>query len=87
MSIERKLLDELKPRLRGGIVLPEDSGYDDARSVWNAMVDRRPAAIVRCLGTVDVVTCVNFAREHGITLSVKGGGHNIAGLAVCEGGG
>ena len=86
MSIERKLLDELKPRLRGGLLLPEDSGYDEARSVWNAMIDRKPAAIARCLGTVDVTTCVNFARERDIPLSIKGGGHNIAGLAVCDGG-
>ena len=60
--------------------------YDEARSVWNAMIDRRPALIVRCLGTADVVACVNAAREHGLPLSIKGGGHNIAGLAVCDGG-
>ena len=50
------------------------------------MIDRRPALIARCLGVADVVTCVNFAREHGLILSIKGGGHNISGLAVCEGG-
>ena len=86
MSIEQKLLDELKNRLRGVLLAPGEPGYDDARSVWNAMIDRRPAAIARCLGAVDVVSCVNFAREHGLPVSVKGGGHNIAGLAVCEGG-
>jgi FAD/FMN-containing dehydrogenase len=64
----------------------DDTGYDDARSIWNAMIDRRPALIARCLGVADVVTCVNFAREHGVMLSIKGGGHNISGLALCEGG-
>jgi FAD/FMN-containing dehydrogenase len=67
-------------------VLPGEPGYDDARSVWNAMIDKRPAAMVRCLGTADVIACVNFAREQKLPLSIKGGGHNIAGLAVCDGG-
>jgi FAD/FMN-containing dehydrogenase len=80
------VLNQLKGRIRGPLVRPGDPGFDDARSVWNAMIDRRPALIVRCLGVSDVVACVNAAREHGIPLSVKGGGHNIAGLAVCEGG-
>ncbi|HLW47302.1 MAG TPA: FAD-binding oxidoreductase [bacterium] len=76
----------LKARLRGVLLLPADAGYDDARSLWNAMIDRRPAAIVRCLGAGDVVAGIQFARERGIALSIKGGGHNIAGLAVCDGG-
>jgi FAD/FMN-containing dehydrogenase len=67
------------------MLLADDAGYDDARSVWNAMIDRRPGVIVRCLGVADVVACVNFARERGLTLSIKGGGHNIAGLAVSDG--
>ena len=75
----------LKARLRGPLLLPADPGYDEARSLWNAMIDRRPAAIARCLGTADVQACVGFAREHRIALSVKGGGHNIAGLAVADG--
>jgi FAD/FMN-containing dehydrogenase len=78
--------DDLRTRLRGPLMLPGEPGYDDSRSVWNAMIDRRPAAIARCLGTSDVVTCVNAAREQGLALAIKGGGHNIAGLAVCEGG-
>jgi len=80
------VLNHLKGRIRGPLLRPGDPGFDDARSVWNAMIDRRPALIVRCLGVSDVVACVNAAREHGIPLSIKGGGHNIAGLAVCEGG-
>jgi len=84
--IDKADLDSLKPRLRGQLLLPGEPGYDDSRSVWNAMIDKRPAAIVRCLGVADVVTGVNFAREHAIPLSIKGGGHNISGLAVCDDG-
>jgi FAD/FMN-containing dehydrogenase len=85
-AIDSTFLTSLKTRLRGPMLLPADAGYDDSRSLWNAMIDRRPAAIARCLGAADVAACVAFAREHGIALSVKGGGHNIAGLAVAEGG-
>ncbi len=63
-----------------------DDGYDEARTVWNAMIDRRPAVIVRPTGAADVITAVNFAREHDLPVSVKGGGHNIAGRAVCDDG-
>lgn len=77
---------DLKARLRGSVMTPDDAAYDEARSVWNAMIDRRPALVARCLGVADVVACVNFAREAGLTLCIKGGGHNIAGLAVCDGG-
>ena len=80
------VVNHLKGRIRGPLLRPGDPGFDEARSVWNAMIDRRPALIVRCLGVSDVVACVNAAREFGLQLSVKGGGHNIAGLAVCEGG-
>jgi FAD/FMN-containing dehydrogenase len=80
------LTKDLRARVRGPVFGPGDPGYDDARSLWNAMIDRRPAAIVRCLGTSDVIAAVRAARELGLPLSVKGGGHNIAGLAVCEDG-
>jgi FAD/FMN-containing dehydrogenase len=80
------LVNHLKGRIRGPLIRPGDAGFDEARSVWNAMIDRHPALIVRCLGVSDVVACVNAARECGVPLSIKGGGHNIAGLAVCEGG-
>ena len=79
-------LDALSTRLRGVLLAPQQPGYDDSRSIWNAMINRKPALIARCLGVADVVACVNFARQHNLLLSVKGGGHNIAGLAVCEGG-
>ena len=86
VELEGKAVDDLRARLQGALLVPGATGYDEARSIWNAMIDRRPALIARCLGVADVVTCVNFARERGLTLSVKGGGHNIAGLAVADGG-
>jgi FAD/FMN-containing dehydrogenase len=86
IEVDRKAVDDLKARLRGPLLLPGDVGYDDARSIWNAMIDRRPALVARCLGVADVVAGVKFARDHGVALSIKGGGHNIAGLAVCDGG-
>lgn len=79
------IIPDLRARLRGGLLLPSDSGYDDVRAVWNAMIDRRPAAVARCLGVADVIACVQFARENDLLLCVKGGGHNIAGLAVADG--
>lgn len=85
-QFDRTTIDHLRPRLRGPLLAAGDTGYDDARSVWNAMIDRRPGAIARCLGVADILASVQFAREHGLTLSVKGGGHNISGLAVCDGG-
>lgn len=79
-------LQAFRAAFRGPVLRPGEAGYDDARQVWNAMIDRRPALIARCTGTADVVAAVRLAREHGLLSSVKGGGHNIAGLAVCEGG-
>lgn len=79
-------LTTLRAAHRGAILDADDQGYDDARKIWNGMIDRRPALIVRCQGTADVVAALRFVREHGLFCSVKGGGHNIAGLAICEGG-
>jgi FAD/FMN-containing dehydrogenase len=78
--------NELQASLRGKLFQPNDAGYDEARAVWNAMIDRRPAIIVRCAGTADVRASVAFARDHGLTLAVRGGGHNIAGSALCDDG-
>jgi FAD/FMN-containing dehydrogenase len=79
-------LDALKARVRGTVLTEHDEGYGTACRVWNAMIDRRPAIIVRCAGAADVSAAVDFAREAGALLSVRGGGHNIAGSAVCDGG-
>ncbi|HET9229030.1 MAG TPA: FAD-binding oxidoreductase [Thermoanaerobaculia bacterium] len=78
-------IPDLKTRLRGPVLLPGEAGYEEARTVWNAMIDRKPALVVRCLGTADVIACVQFAREHNLLLAIKGGGHNIAGLAIADG--
>src|SRR5690606_13639872 len=85
-QIEAAEIEALAGRLRGTVLLPDNAAYDEARSVWNAMIDRKPGLIVRCLGASDVVQAVRFAREHNLLLSVRGGGHNIAGNAVCDGG-
>jgi FAD/FMN-containing dehydrogenase len=84
--IDTAAIQALRKEFRGPLLGPDDPGYDEARQVWNAMIDRRPALIAQCLGVADVVAGVNFARAQGIPLSIKGGGHNIAGLAVAEGG-
>ena len=78
-------VDGLKVRLKGPVLVPGDAEYDESRTVWNAMIDRKPAIVVRCLGTADVIACVQFARTHDLLLCIKGGGHNIAGLATADG--
>jgi FAD/FMN-containing dehydrogenase len=79
-------VDEFRASLRGALLLPAEPGYDDARRVWNGMIDRRPALIARCRGAADVIAAVNFARTHALLVAVRGGGHNVAGNAVCSGG-
>jgi hypothetical protein len=79
-------IDRFTSKLRGELLTSDHPEYDAVRRVWNGTVDKRPALIVRCTGTADVVACVRFAREHELLLSVRGGGHNIAGKSVCEGG-
>jgi FAD/FMN-containing dehydrogenase len=72
--------------LRGPLLRAGEDGYEEARRVWNGMIDRRPALIVRCVGVADVIHAVRFARAHGLLVAVRGGGHNVAGTAVCDGG-
>lgn len=79
-------VDELAARLRGEVLRPSDLGYDEARAVWNGMIDRAPALIARCATQEDVVACVELARDQGLLVAVRGGGHNVAGTAVCEDG-
>ena len=86
VPISMEAVIALRKRIRGAVLTGGEEGYDAARSVWNAMIDRRPAVIVRCTGVADVLAAVDFARETGLVLAVRGGGHNIAGSAVCEGG-
>jgi FAD/FMN-containing dehydrogenase len=84
--VEREVVDALAAALRGEVLTPESPGYDAARAVWNGMIDRRPGLVVRAVGPADVVRTVQFAREQGLLLALRGGGHNIAGLGVCQGG-
>ena len=79
------LVEEFQTSLRGPLLQPGDAGYDDARIVWNGMIDRRPALIARCAGVADVIQAVNFARDNHLLVSVRGGGHNITGYAVNDG--
>jgi FAD/FMN-containing dehydrogenase len=85
-TISSETLASLRGKLRGSAVLPGEDGYDAARTIWNAMIDRRPGLVVRCLGAADIMLAVQLARAEGLLLSVRGGGHNIAGNAVCDGG-
>jgi len=85
-SLDPTLVQGLRAGLRGPVLAASDPGYDETRAIWNAMIDRRPALIARCLGVSDVLACVRFARQHSLALSMRGGGHNIAGLALAEGG-
>jgi FAD/FMN-containing dehydrogenase len=78
------LFDSLSSALRGPVIQPGDEGYDGARAVYNAMIDRRPAAIAECSDVADVMTAVRFARENGLTVAVRGGGHNAGGLGVWD---
>jgi FAD/FMN-containing dehydrogenase len=84
--LEEAEVHDFAAQLRAPLLRPSDTGYDAARTVWNGMIDRRPALIARCAGVADVMAAVRFARTHQILVSVKGGGHNITGNAVCEGG-
>ncbi|MGN6794480.1 MAG: FAD-binding oxidoreductase, partial [Streptosporangiaceae bacterium] len=77
-------VEELAAAVRGDLILPADPGYDEARAVYNAMIDKHPAAIVRCRDAADVVACVQFCRTHGVDIAVRGGGHNAAGLGVWD---
>ena len=85
IDLKQDTFDGLKMRLRGPVFLLGDVGYEESRTVWNAMIDRKPAIVARCLGSADVIACVQFARENDILLCIKGGGHNIAGLATADG--
>jgi FAD/FMN-containing dehydrogenase len=84
--LDEATIAKFKDLLRGELLRPGHDGYDAARKIWNAMIDKRPALIVRCVGAGDVVHSVQFAREHELSVAVRGGGHNIAGNCLCEGG-
>jgi FAD/FMN-containing dehydrogenase len=84
--VSREAVDQLRSAVAGEVCTPEDGGYDQVRQIHNGMIDKRPAVIVRCQNTADVVDAVKFAREHDLEISIRGGGHNVAGRAVTDGG-
>ncbi|MCG3114645.1 MAG: FAD-binding oxidoreductase [Candidatus Manganitrophus sp. SA1] len=86
VSLRNDVVEEIKSQTRGKVLLPADPGYEEARQIWNAMINRRPAMIVQCAGVADIIRSVAFAREHRLPVSVRGGGHNIAGNALSDGG-
>jgi len=79
-------IQRFRTSLRGQLLLPGEPGYEDARKIHNAMIDRRPGAIVRCAGVADVIASIRFARDNEVTVSVRGTGHNVAGISLCDGG-
>jgi len=85
-TLDNDVVEAFRAGLRGGLVTADDAGYEEARALWNAMIDRRPALIARCAGTADVIHCLKLAREKGLLFSVRGAGHNIAGKGSCDGG-
>ena len=86
LTVSVQEIGEFRERLHGKLIGASDSSYDEARKIWNSMIDRKPGLIVRCAGADDAVAAVRFARDHGLLVSVRGGGHNIAGNALCDGG-
>jgi FAD/FMN-containing dehydrogenase len=85
-SISFHVTQQLKALIDGRIITPEDEEYDYVRKIWNGMIDRNPAIIVQCINSDDIINAVQFARDHGLLISVRGGGHNVSGNAVCNGG-
>jgi len=83
---EQAMVEALRASLRGEVIERGHPAYDQARRVWNGLIDRRPALIARCAGTADVVEAVRIAREHRPVISIRGGGHQVAGSAVCDDG-
>ena len=85
-AVDAARIEALRSAMRGSLLREGDPGYDQSRTIWNGMIDRRPALVARCTGAADVMRAVDFARENELMLAVRSGGHNIAGNAVCEGG-
>ncbi len=85
-TVTSEALADFRSALAGEVLTAADAQYDEARQIWNGMIDKRPALIARCHGVADVIAAVNFAREHDLIIAVRGGGHNVAGTALCDGG-
>lgn len=85
-DIDQAAVEELKSRFRGELLVPGSPEYDEARQIWNGVIGRRPGLIARCTGVADIMSAVRFARERQLLVAVRGGGHNVAGTAVCDDG-
>jgi len=85
-TLPQESIKKLKRNVKGNVILPDDPAYPEARKIWNAMIDRRPAVIVKCADAADVPHSISFARDNGLGISIRGAGHNIAGNAVCDNG-
>src|SRR5271165_2292786 len=79
-------IDQLKSSFRGELIQPADAGYESARKVYNGMIDKRPRLIARCVDVADVIAAVNFGRDQGLLVAIRGGGHNGPGLGSCNDG-
>jgi FAD/FMN-containing dehydrogenase len=79
-------VQELRESVRGDVIAPGDPTYDEARAVWNGLIDKRPALVVRAVGVADVLAAVQFARSQGLELAVRGGGHSLPGFSTSDGG-
>ena len=86
MVVSHDRIEGFQAAFRGELIKPGDSGYEAARKIWNASIDRHPGVIARCSGVADVVAAVNFARENELLVAVRGGGHNVSGKALCDDG-
>ncbi len=84
--IDKSLYESFRKTVKGEVILPGEEPYDSARRIWNGMIDKQPAVIVRCKGDADVIRCVNFTREHQLSVAIRGGGHNVSGSAIVEAG-
>lgn len=86
MRLDGAAIQEFRASLRGALLRPGEEHYEAARQVWNGMINMKPTFIVRCAGVADVISAINFARTYNLLVSVRGGGHNVTGNAVCDGG-
>ncbi|MDX6534167.1 MAG: hypothetical protein QOF68_1911, partial [Gaiellales bacterium] len=86
MTVASSPVEELRSALRGPLLAPDDRGYDVARTTFHPLIDRRPAVIARCADRGDVATALGFARQEGLPVAIRGGGHSVAGHSVCDGG-
>ena len=85
-AVSESRIEQFRIACRGVIIRPTDGDYDSARRIWNASIDKYPGLIVRCSGLADVMAAVGFAREHRLLVAIRGGGHNVGGRALCDGG-